>query len=82
MAEDNESSLSPDDNGLINLLVSQLSVDTYMDMDIGFANVPDNGHVVVDSHTALGSLSPPFDISSAQRSDKRRRLTIPLASQL
>ena len=76
------SSICPDDTGLMNPLVSQLSVDTYMDMDTGFANVLANGHVVGDSHTALGSLCPLFDISSAQRSDKRRRLTIPLASQL
>jgi len=82
MAQDNESSLSPDDTGLINPLMSQLSVDPYVDMDTGLANVLVNGHVVGDSHTAQGSLFPLFDISSAQCSDIRRRLTIPLASQL
>ena len=76
MAQDNESSLSPDDTGLINHLVSQLSVDPYVDVDTGFANVLANGHVVGDSDTAQGSLSPLFDISSAPCSDIRRRLTI------
>jgi len=82
MAQDNESSLSPDDTGLINPLVSQLSVDPYLDMDTGFVNVLANGHVVRDSHTTQGSLSPLFDIYSAHRSDIHRRLTIPLSSQL
>jgi len=82
MAQDNESSLSPDDTGLINPLVSQLSVDPCVDMDTGFANVLANGQVVGDSHTAQGSLFPFFDISSSQCSDIRRRLTIPLASQV
>ena len=53
MAQDNESSLSPDDTGLINPLVSQISVDPDEDMDTGFANVLANGHVVGDSHTAM-----------------------------
>jgi hypothetical protein len=79
MAQDNESSLSPDDTGLINHLMSQLSVDPYVDVDTGFANVPANGHVVGDSHAAQGSLSPLFHIYSAPCSDIRRRLTIPLA---
>lgn len=51
-------------------------------MDTGFANILANGRIVGDSHTAQGSLSLLFDISSAQSSDIRRRLVIPLASQL
>jgi len=82
MAQDNETSLSPDYTGFINPLVSQLSVDPYVDMDFGFANVLANGHVCGDSHTAHGSLSPLFDMASAQCSDIRRWLTIPLTSQL
>jgi hypothetical protein len=83
MAQDNESSLYPDATGFIYSLVSQLSVDPYVDMAIGFANVIVNGHVVGDSRTAECSLSPLCDISSAQCSDIRRRLTIfPLRSQL
>ena len=82
MAQDNESSLSPDDTGLINPLVYQLSVDPYVDMDTGFANVLAKGHVVGDSHAAQGSISPLFDIFSDQCSDIRRRLTISLESQL
>ena len=62
--------------------MSQLSVDPDVDMDTGFANVLANGHVVGNSHTAQGSLSPLFDIYSAQCSDTRMRLNIPLASQL
>ena len=60
MAQQKESSLFPDDTGLINplALVSQLSVEPNVDMDIGFAN----GHVVGDSHTAQGSISPLCDI--------------------
>ena len=60
MAQQKESSIFPDDTGLINpsALVSQLSVDPNVDMDTGFAN----GHVVGDSHTALGSISPLCDI--------------------
>jgi hypothetical protein len=40
MAQQKESSLFPDDTGLINplALVSQLSVEPNVDMDIGFAN--------------------------------------------
>jgi hypothetical protein len=58
MAQQKESSLSPDDTGLINPLVSQLSVEPYVDMDTGFAN----GYVVGDSHTVQGSISPLSDI--------------------
>ena len=76
MAQQKESSLFPDDTGLINPLVSQLSVEPNVDMDTGFAN----GHVVGDSHTAQGSISPLCDIYSAQFNDIRRRLTIPLES--
>jgi hypothetical protein len=39
-------------------MVSQLSVEPNVDMDTGFAN----GHVVRDSHTAQGSISPLCDI--------------------
>ena len=52
MAQNNENSLSPDDTGLINPLVSQISDDPEEYMDTGFANVLVNGHVVGDSHTA------------------------------
>ena len=38
--------------------MSQLSVEPNVDMDTGFAN----GHVVGDSHTAQGSISPLSDI--------------------
>jgi len=58
MAQQKENSLFPDDTGLINPLVSQLSVDPYVNMDTRFAN----GHVVGDSHTAQGSISPLSDI--------------------
>jgi hypothetical protein len=51
---------SPDDTGFINPLVSQLSVEPNVDMDTGFAN----GHVVRDSHTAQGSISPLCDIGN------------------
>ena len=51
-------------------------------MDTGFTNVPANGHVVGDSLTVQGSVSPFFYISSAQCCDICRRLTMPLASQL
>jgi len=78
MAQDNETSLSPDYTGFINPLVSQLSVDPYVDMDFEFANVLAKGHVCGDS----GSLSPLFDMASAQCSDIHRWLTIPLTSQL
>ena len=72
-----ESSLFPDDTGLINPLVSQQSVEPYVNMDAGFANGP----VLGDSHTAQSSISPLSDIYiySAQCNDIRRRLTIPLA---
>ena len=62
--------------------MSQQSVDSYVDIDTGFVNVLVNGHAVGVSHTAQGSLSPLFDISSSHRSDIHKRLTIPLASQL
>ena len=58
MVQQKESSLFPDDTGFINPLVAQLSVEPNVDMDTGFAN----GHVVGDSHTAKGSLSPLSDI--------------------
>ena len=58
MAQQKERSLFPDDTGLISPLVSQLSVEPNVDMDTGFANC----HVVGDSHTANGSLSPLSDI--------------------
>ena len=58
MAQQKERSLFPDDTGLISPLVSQLSVEPNVDMDTGFAN----GHVVRDSHTAQGSISPLCDI--------------------
>jgi hypothetical protein len=82
MASYKDSSLSPDATGLINHLVSQLSVYPYVDMAIGFVNVLANDHVVGDSHTAQVSLSPLFDIYIVQCSDIRRRLTIHLMSQL
>ena len=58
MAQQKDSSLFPEDTGLINPFVSQLSVEPNVDMDTGFAN----GHVVGDSHTAQGSISPLSDI--------------------
>jgi hypothetical protein len=58
MAQQKESSLLPDDTGLINPLVSQLSAAPNVDMATGFAN----GHVVGDSHTAQSSISPLCDI--------------------
>ena len=82
MVQDNESSPSLDSTGLINPLVSQLSVDPYVDMDTRFVDVLANDHVVGDSHTTQGSLSTPFDISSVQCCYIRGRLTIPLASHL
>ena len=45
MAQQKESTLFPDVTGLINPLVSQLSVEPNVDMDTGFAN----GHVAGDS---------------------------------
>jgi hypothetical protein len=77
MAPQEESSLSPDDAGLINPLVSQLSVEPYVDMDTGFAN----GYVV----GIVIRFRVPYPhfliyIYSAQRSEIRRKLTIPLAS--
>ena len=59
MAQQKDSSLFPDDTGLINPLVSQLSVEPNVDMDTGFAN----GHVVGDRHSAQGSISPLSDIN-------------------
>ena len=53
-----ESSLFPDDTGLISPLVSQLSVEPDVVMNTGFAN----GHVVGDSHTSQSSISPLSDI--------------------
>ena len=58
MAQQKESSLSPDDTGLINTLLSQLSVEPDVDLDTGFAN----SYVVRDSHTVQGSISPLADI--------------------
>jgi hypothetical protein len=58
MAQQKESSLFPNDTGLINPLVSQLSVEPNVDMDTGCAN----GHVVGDSHTVQSSISPLCDI--------------------
>jgi hypothetical protein len=53
--------------------VISLPVEPNVDMDTGFAN----GHVVGDSHTAQGSISPLCDIyNSAQCNDIRRRLTL------
>ena len=47
MAQNNESSLSPGDIGMINPLVSQLSIDPFVAMDTVFADVLANGHVVI-----------------------------------